>query len=139
MSRRTDLLQKLIASNKFGSEKEQEQQFLMATAELILSDMLDIAMNGVEKHGAGTLVINLCNDSTTFMSGHAVEYDIAVAEREEDDDVLEFLRGLMEKIDTNDWSKNVLITLISDAGTRTFACEAGGSQESLRALLGEFK
>ena len=139
MSRRTDLLQKLIASNKLGTEKEQEQQFLMATAELILSDLLDIAMNGIEKHGAGSLIINLINDSTTFMSGHAVEYDIAVAEREGDDDVLEFLRGLMEEIDTNDWSKNVLITLISDVGTRTFACPSGGSQESLRALLGEFK
>ena len=49
MTRRTDLLQQLIASNKFGKEKEQEQQFLLATAELILSDMVDIAINGVER------------------------------------------------------------------------------------------
>ena len=55
MTRRTDLLQQLIASNKFGKEKEQEQQFLLATAELILSDMVDIAINGVEKNGAGSL------------------------------------------------------------------------------------
>ena len=72
------------------------------------------------------------------MSGHAIEFDIATAEREEDEDIVEFLRGLMEEIDENDWSKNVLITLISDAGTRTFAVEAGGSQESLRALAEEF-
>ena len=72
------------------------------------------------------------------MSGHAIEFDIAVAEREEDTEVLEFLRGLMEEIDENDWSQNVLITLISDAGTRTFAVEAGGSQESLRAFAAEF-
>ena len=44
MSRRTDLIQKLIASKKFGKEKEQEQQFLLATAELILSDFIDIAL-----------------------------------------------------------------------------------------------
>jgi hypothetical protein len=48
------------------------------------------------------------------------------------------LRGLMEEIDTNDWSTNVLITLISDAGTRTFAVEAGGSQESFSSLAAEF-
>jgi hypothetical protein len=72
------------------------------------------------------------------MSGHSIEFDIRTAEREGDDDILEFLRGLMEEIDENDWSKNVLITLISDAGTRTFAVEAGGSQESLRALAAEF-
>ena len=138
MSRRTDLIQKLIASKKFGKEKEQEQQFLLTTAELILSDFIDIALKGVESSGAGSLVINLINDSTTFMSGHAIEFDIAVAEREEDTEVLEFLRGLMQEIDENDWSQNVLITLISDAGTRTFAVEAGRSQESLRAFAAEF-
>ena len=138
MTRRTDLLQELIASNKFGKEKEQEQQFLLATAELILSDMVDIAINGVERNGAGSLIINLQNDSTTFMSGHAIEFDIRIAEREEDEEVLVFLRKLMEEIDENDWTKNVLITLISDAGTRTFAIEAGRSQESLRALAEEF-
>ena len=72
------------------------------------------------------------------MSGHSIEFDIAVAEREEDTEVLEFLRGIMKEIDENDWSQNVLITLISDAGTRTFAVEAGRSQESLRALAAEF-
>jgi len=138
MSRRTDLLQQLVASDKFGKEKEQEQQFLLATAELILSDLIDIAIKGVEKSGAGSLVINLCNDSTTFMSGTSIEFDIATAEREEDEEILTFLRSLIEEIDENDWSKNVLITLISDAGTRTFAVEAGGSQESLRALAEEF-
>jgi hypothetical protein len=138
MSRRTDLIQQLIGSKKFGKEKEQEQQFLLATAELILSDLVSIAITGVEKHGAGSLVLNLCNDSTTFMSGHAIEFDIRTAEREEDEEILKFLRKLIEEIDENDWSKNVLITLISDAGTRTFAVEAGGSQESLRALAEEF-
>ena len=138
MSRRTDLLQQLVASDKFGKEKEQEQQFLLATAELILSDLIDIAIKGVEKSGAGCLVINLCNDSTTFMSGHSIEFDIATAEREEDEEILAFLRTLIQEIDENDWSKNVLITLISDAGTRTFAVEAGGSQEGLRALAEEF-
>ena len=78
------------------------------------------------------------NDSTTFMSGSSIEADIHVAESNEDDEILEFLRTLLEEIDTNDWSKNVLITLISDVGTRTFAVEAGGSQESFRALAEEF-
>ena len=138
MSRRNDLIKKLVASEKFGKEKENEQKFLLATAELILTDLIDIATKGVEQKGAGSLVINLMNDSSTFMSGTAIEFDIHTAEREEDEDILTFLRGLMEEIDENDWSKNVLITLISDAGTRTFAVEAGGSQESLRALAEEF-
>ena len=138
MSRRTDLLQQLIRSDKWGEEKTQEQKFLAATAELILTDLINIAMNGVERDGAGSLIINLQNDSTTFMSGDAIEYDIAQAERMEDENILEFLRGLIKEIDENDWSKNVLITLISDAGTRTFAVEAGGSQESFRTVAAEF-
>jgi hypothetical protein len=71
------------------------------------------------------------------MSGFEVEQDIRAAEANEDEEVIEFLRSLMEEIDENDYSKNVLITLISDAGTRTFAVEAGGSQESLREITSE--
>ena len=138
MSRRTDLLQQLIRSEKFGDEKSQEQKFLAATAELILTDLINIASNGVLARGAGRLVINLQNDSTTYMSGSDVENDIRAAESAEDEQVVEFLRKLMEEIDENDWSKNVLITLISDAGTRTFAVEAGGSQESFRSIAAEF-
>ena len=138
MSRRNDLIQQLIKSDKFGTEKENEQKFLLATAELILSDLIDIAIRGVEAQGAGSLVINLLNDSTTFMSGNSIEFDMDVAESEEDAEVLTFLRDLMSSIDENDWSKNVLITLISDAGTRTFEVEAGRCQESLRALAEEF-
>ena len=138
MSRRTDLIQQLIRSDKFGDEKDNEQKFLAATAELILTDLINIATNGIQNKGAGSLIINLCNDSTIFMSGADVEVDLLSAERAEDEDVVDFCRGLLEEIDENDWSKNVLITLISDAGTRTFAVEAGGSQESLRALAKEF-
>lgn len=138
MSRRTDLLQQLIASDKFGDEKTQEQKFLAATAELILTDLINIASNGVLARGAGSLVINLQNDSTTFMSGLDVENDIRAAESAEDDEIVDFLRKLLEEIDENDYQKNVLITLISDAGTRTFSLEAGGSQESLRTIAEEF-
>ena len=138
MSRRTDLLQQLLQSDKFGEEKSNEQKFLAATAELILTDLINVAMNGVEANGAGSLVINLVNDSTTFMSGHDVESDLVSAEREEDTEIVEFLRSLLEEINENDWSKNVLITLISNAGTRTFSIEAGGGQESLRAITAEF-
>ena len=138
MSRRSDLLQRLISSEKFGKEKEQEQQFLMATAELILSDLINIALTGVEKRGTGSLVINLLNDSTTFMWPESIEFDLKTAEQEEDEEIVNFLRDLLEEIENNDWSKNVLITLISDAGTRTFAVEAGRCQESFRALAEEF-
>jgi hypothetical protein len=138
MSRRTDLLQRLLQSEKWGEEKEQEQKFLAATAELILTDLINIASNGILNKGAGSLVINLQNDSTTYMSGADVEVDLVSAESAEDDEVVTFLRNLLEEIDENDYSKNVLITLISDAGTRTFAVEAGRSQESLRAVAEEF-
>ena len=131
MSRRTDLLQQLLQSDKFGEEKENEQKFLAATAELILTDLINIATNGVLARGAGALVINLQNDSTTFMSGSDIERDLITAEREEDEEIIKFLRKLIEEVDENDWSKNVLITLISDAGTRTFTVEAGGAKKAL--------
>ena len=137
MSRRTDLLESLLQSDKWGEEKEQEQRFLAATAELILTDFIEIATKGLEQKGAGSLIINLQNDSTTYVSGNDIEVDLRMAEREEDTEVYDFMLDLLQRVNDNDWSKNVLITLISDAGTRTFAVEAGGSQESLRALTGE--
>lgn len=139
MSRRNDLLQQLLASDKFGEEKEQEQKFLQATAELVLTDLINIAINGFSVYGAGTLIINLQNDSTTYMSGHDIERDILTAERMEDELVTDFLRDLMRRIDECDWTQNVLVTLISDAGTRTFSLEAGASQESFSEAATESK
>ena len=138
MSRRTDLLQQLIQSDKWGEEKDNEQKFLLATAELILTDLINIATNGIATKGAGSLVINLINDSTTYMSGTDIEADLVASESEEDEDITEFLRKLLQEVDENDWSQNVLITLISDAGTRTFSIQAGGGQESLRTFGSEF-
>ena len=142
MSRRIDLLKQLIASNKFGDEKENEQRFLAATAQLILTDLINQAIKGVEASGAGSLILNISNtdpnQQAVYVSGNDIQFDIALAESNEDENTIKFLRQLMEEVDNNDWSKNVLITLITDAGTRTFAVEAGGSQESLRALTKEF-
>ena len=134
MSRRKDLLAQLLQSDKFGEEKTNEQKFLAATAELILTDLINIAINGVINNGAGVLIINLQNDSTTFMSGFDIEADLDQAERTEDEEIVTFLRGLLKEIDDNDWETNVLISIISDAGTRTFSLEAGRSQESLREV-----
>ena len=64
-----------------------------------MTDLINIAITGFQQKGAGTLVINLQNDSTTYMSGTDIEYDIGQAERMEDEEILEFLRGVMEKID----------------------------------------
>ncbi len=139
MSRRADLLKQLLASDKWGEEKEQEQKFLQATAELVLTDLINIAINGFSVYGAGTLIINLQNDSTTYMSGHDIERDIVVAERNEDELVVDFLRDILRRIDDTDWTQNVLVTLISDAGTRTFSLEAGGSQESFSEAAAESK
>ena len=134
MSRRNDLIAQLLQSDKFGEEKTNEQKFLAATAELILTDLINIAINGVINNGAGVLIINLQNDSTTFMSGFDIEADLDQADRTEDEEVVTFLRGLLKEIDDNDWETNVLISIISDAGTRTFSLEAGRSQEGLREV-----
>ena len=137
MSRRTDLLNSLLRSDKFGDDKEQEQKFLAATAELILTDLINIAINGFLVYGPGSLIINLQNDSTTYMGGEDIQKDLTTASREEDGEIEDFLKDLLKRVDECDWTNNVLLTLISDAGSRTFAVEAGGSQESLREITAE--
>ena len=57
MSRRTELIEQLLQSDKWGEEKEQEQRFLAATAELILTDLINIACNGLTQKGAGSLIL----------------------------------------------------------------------------------
>ena len=68
------------------------------------------------------------------MSGYDIEKDLVASESEEDTEITEFLRKLLEEVDENDYSTHVLITLISDAGTRTFSVEAGGAKRASRTI-----
>ena len=66
MSRRLDLLRQLVATTRSGSDSPNQEKYLAATAELILTDLINIAINGIKLHGAGTLMIN--PGITLFMS-----------------------------------------------------------------------
>ena len=59
MSRRTNLLEQLLQTDTFGAEAKDQQEKLRITAELILCDMVDLALNGVQVKGAGSLFVNL--------------------------------------------------------------------------------
>ncbi len=140
MSRRTKLLEQLLQTDTFGDEAKDQQDKLRITAELILCDMVEIALNGVQKHGAGSLFINLIdgNRESIFMSGNDIEQDLRMAESLEDEETVKMLRQVIEQVDENDWEHNVVFTFITHDGTRTYSVEAGGSAQSLRALASEF-
>ena len=140
MSRRTKLLEQLLQTDTFGDEAKDQQDKLRIVSELILCDMVDIALNGVQKHGAGSLFINLIdgNRESVYMSGYDIEKDLRLAETYEDEETVKMLRQVLEKVDENDWETNVVFTFITHDGTRTYSVEAGGSTESLRALASEF-
>jgi hypothetical protein len=140
MSRRTKLLEQLLQTDTFGDEAKDQQDKLRITAELILCDMVEIALNGVQKHGAGSLFINLIDGDreSIFMSGNDIEQDLRMAESLEDEETVKMLRQVIEQVDENDWEHNVVFTFITHDGTRTYSVEAGGSAQSLRALASEF-
>ena len=140
MSRRTKLLEQLLQTDTFGDDAKDQQDKMRIVSELILCDMVDIALNGVEKHGAGSLFINLIdgNRESVYMSGNDIEADIAAAESNEDQEVVDMLRQVIEKVDENDWKTHVVFTFITHDGTRTYSVEAGWSAESFRALAAEF-
>jgi hypothetical protein len=140
MSRRTKLLEQLLQTDTFGDEAKDQQDKLRITAELILCDMVEIALNGVQKKGAGSLFINLIdgNRESIYMSGNDIEEDLRMAESLEDEETVKMLRQVIEEVDENDWEHNVVFTFITHDGTRTYSVEAGGSAQSLRALASEF-
>ena len=140
MSRRTKLLEQLLQTDTFGDEAKEQQEKLRIVSEIILCDMVDIALNGVQKNGAGSLFINLIDGTreSIYMSGHDIEKDLRLAETYEDEDTVKMLRQVLEKVDENDWENNVVFTFITNDGTRTYSVEAGGSTESFRALAAEF-
>ena len=140
MSRRTKLLEQLLQTDTFGDEAKEQQEKLRIVSEIILCDMVDIALNGVQKNGAGSLFINLIDGTreSIYMSGHDIEKDLRLAETYEDEDTVKMLRQVLEKVDENDWENNVVFTFITNDGTRTYSVEAGGSTESFRALASEF-
>ncbi len=140
MSRRTKLLEQLLQTDTFGEESKDQQNKIRIVAEIILCDLVDIALNGVQKNGAGSLFINLIdgNRESVFMSGHDIEEDLRLAEKNEDEEIIKMLRQVLEKVDENDWETHVVFTFITHDGTRTYSVEAGGSTESFRALAEEF-
>ena len=140
MSRRTNLLEQLLQTDSFGDDAKDQQDKLRIVSELILCDMVDLALNGVQKNGAGSLFINLIDGTreSVYMSGYDIEKDLRLAETYEDEETVKMLRQVMEQIDENDWETHVVFTFITHDGTRTYSVEAGGSTESLRALAAEF-
>ena len=140
MSRRTKLLEQLLQTETFGEESRDQKDKIRIVSELILCDMIDLALNGVQLKGAGSLFINLidANREAVYMSGNDIEEDLRKAEAEEDDEIVKMLRQVLEKVDENDWETHVVFTFITHDGTRTYSAEAGGSAESLRALASEF-
>ena len=140
MSRRTQLLEQLLQTETFGQEDKDQKDKLRIVSELILCDMVELALNGVQKFGAGSLFINLMDASreSVYMSGTDIEADLQLAESLEDDETVKMLRQVLEKVDENDWEHNVVFTFITHDGTRTYSVEAGGSAESFRALASEF-
>ena len=140
MSRRTKLLEQLLQTDTFGADDKDQKDKLRIVSELILCDMVDLALNGVQKFGAGSLFINLIDPSreAVYMSGTDIEVDLCFAESLEDEETVKMLRQVLEKVDENDWENNVVFTFITHDGTRTYSVEAGGSAESFRALAAEF-
>jgi hypothetical protein len=140
MSRRVKLLEQLLQTETFGQEDKDQKDKLRVVSELILCDMIELALNGVQKFGAGSLFINLIdpNREAVFMSGHDIEVDLTFAESLEDEETVKMLRQVLEQVDENDWENNVVFTFITHDGTRTYSVEAGGSAESFRALASEF-
>ena len=140
MSRRTKLLEQLLQTETFGQDDKDQKDKLRIVSELILCDMVELALNGVQKFGAGSLFINLIDPSreAVFMSGTDIEVDLLFAESLEDEETVKMLRQVLETVDENDWENNVVFTFITHDGTRTYSVEAGGSAESFRALASEF-
>ena len=140
MSRRIKLLEQLLQTETFGQDDKDQKDKLRIVSELILCDMVDLALNGVQKFGAGSLFINLIDPSreAVYMSGTDIEIDLTFAESLEDEETVKMLRQVLEKVDENDWEHNVVFTFITHDGTRTYSVEAGGSAESFRALAAEF-
>ena len=140
MSRRIKLLEQLLQTETFGQEDKDQKDKLRIVSELILCDMVELALNGVQKFGAGSLFINLIdpNREAVFMSGTDIEVDLTFAESLEDEETVKMLRQVLEQVDENDWENNVVFTFITHDGTRTYSVEAGGSAESFRAIAAEF-
>ena len=119
MSRRNDLTSQMLESERFTLDSPFDIKKLTLEDQHLLEDLINIANRSVKAKGKGLLLINLTTDSTTFFSSTDIQADILDAEEEDDHDSLEFLRGQLKEVSENDWSQNVLITLVSDSVVKT--------------------
>ena len=112
----------------------------IATGEMILTDLIDKALNGLAANGPGVLRVTLIDDyeSVEFIKGEDIESDLRIAESMEDTFMISAFRQMLHQIDTNEWDKYILIVLADGDGIRVFPVEPTGAQENLRAIAGEF-
>jgi hypothetical protein len=139
-AKRIDLVKALVASDKFGTDKEIQQKMAIATGEMILTDLIDKAINGLAANGPGVLRVTLIADyeSVEFVKADDIESDLRIAESMEDSFMVSAFRQIIHQIDTNDWQKFLLIVLADGDGIRVFPVEPTGAQENLRAIASEF-
>ena len=101
----------------------------MAATELILTNFIN--NNGLTQHGTGSLIINLQGNSTTYMSGHHIEEDYAWQNVKK---ILKSMTSWLLRVNDNDWSKHVLITLISDAEQELLQSKQAGAKKASERL-----
>ena len=91
--------------------------------------MVDIALNSVQKHGAGSLSSAIGTRESIYMNGNDIENDLRLAESMEDDETVKMLRQVPEKVMTITGKLMSSSPFIND-GTRTYCVEAGGAQKA---------
>ncbi len=122
MTRRSDLLSQLVLNPQDGALRDE--------ATLYLQDLTNIALNGIETQGHGTLVVNLINDTTSFWTQSTLEADLTnshedreIDEYEEDEDEeltedeIVWIENMLETMNNTNFETQVMVTVMSDQGS----------------------
>lgn len=123
------------------ADSEAERGFAMATAKLMLHDLLGIHRRAYEARGPGTLVIRLRGAQTTqsadFLPLADWVSDLEMARQDGMTDLADKLKEFVQRINDNDWEQYALFVLIDNSAMQLLQLPIHNPERILPSLLRE--
>ena len=81
-----------------------------------LNDYVNLARKNITTKGKGVLVVNEIADSTSFFSEIDIDAELQETEVENDKELSDWFKALLEAVDTNDFNSSILICFVRETG-----------------------
>lgn len=102
---------------------EAERHIAARTAQVILADLIQQCIKSAQQHGTGALFVLSAADgeATSWATPEQIKRNLAIAERDSDQPMIDFQRDCLQRLGTLDPEKEALVAIFQLRGGRPCA------------------